>query len=94
MTLSVLLIIGAAVVGPIEALPAEESYSQICKRAIRGLGIDVEGESSFASYGEMLLQHADGSREFRSAFGAWAPPKDSRDDWPVRCIPTPEGYRR
>lgn len=120
-SIAVLLIIGSAVIGPIEgkqigttfykdphaaellgcALPGKsiddlvpgechrESLPELCERAMREIGIDTKMQSGFVSYG-----WREQNGKFLYAFGAWSPSKSSGDDWPVRCIPVPEGYRR
>lgn len=92
-SLSVLLIIGAAVVGPIEAQPIGgtfatvtgpgvnmvmldtrifESLSQLCERAMVGVGV---------THPLIALANTDG---YIGRAG----------DTQIRCIPTPTGYRK
>lgn len=66
-----------------------ESLPELCERAMREIGIDTKMQSGFVSYG-----WREQNGKFLYAFGAWSPSKSSGDDWPVRCIPVPEGYRR
>lgn len=111
-SIAVLLIIGSAVVGPIEAQQVQdptapyvmrqdfstgktesgnlrlESLPELCERAMREIGIDTTNKSGFMSYG----YKTDGAK-FVYAFGAWSPMKTAQDDWQVRCIPVPTGYR-
>jgi hypothetical protein len=122
--ISVLLIIGAAVVGPVEAqdttitnpmppgmfapacgedgtyilpgglrgarchVPVYETLDQLCTRAMREIGATRQYSiMAPGKPGEML--RSDGPMAYAAAN------LDSKDDSiPVRCIPTPTGYRK
>lgn len=90
--LSVLLIVGSAVVGPIEAQPTgrcvanaeypllsrceRETLPELCERAMREVGNTMP-----------LIGYVNGHSETRGYFGAVG--KES-----ALCLPTPKGYRR
>ena len=87
--ISVLLIIGAATIGPIEAQPRVsteryETLPELCERALKQTSSQVVGAWQIAP--PEYLQYAD---KIYPPGTWWLDQKA-----PVRCIPTPSGYRK
>ena len=95
--ISVLLIIGAATIGPIEAQPRVsteryETIPELCERAMKEIGI-VQFYAGSGQFSSGPWTYPDGSQ-----FSSGEPVTRLGDRFisghVVSCIPTPSGYRK
>ncbi len=108
--LSVLLIIGAAVVGPIEAQPKPDAYQNYVvgcamrntefKQAVpcAEVAMAYAERESLPELCERAMREVGAERK-PLVNPEWTYPRETVAMWridglPVRCIPTPQGYRR